>query len=312
MTTTTTTSYAEAVRRALDDLPAAIATDLLEGLEEHLGEVGVDDPSALAELLGPPERYAAELRASAGLPPRTVASVGAPPPTTTAPAAPERASRPWAGVTIGARPLARTACLVVVVGALFGISLASGFVRMPTIATIALGTGAGLAVLLWLGRSAGFAPPWDRRFKMAAGALALAVAATLGASHRRDDRGPFPVDSPFPTVRYPVQPERPIAVPSFVGMRIEDADNLAQELRLVPTSTQAYEPGMVVRAQSVPVGAVLVPGTTIDFIAGAPGPTSPSTTIAPPMAATTPSAGSGGPATTVLPSASSPSTSTGR
>ena len=77
MTASTTTEertrYLEAVREELDDLPEEERTDLLEDLGLHLAEVsaerGADDPP-LTSLLGPPARYAAELRAAAGLPPR--------------------------------------------------------------------------------------------------------------------------------------------------------------------------------------------------------------------------------------------------
>ena len=50
MTTTTTRGYAEAVRRALDDLPPATVSDLVEGLDEHLAEVGVADLVSLFAL----------------------------------------------------------------------------------------------------------------------------------------------------------------------------------------------------------------------------------------------------------------------
>lgn len=62
--------YLAAVRAALADLTPAERDDLLEDLEGHLAEVAVDTGGELAARLGPPEAYAAELRASAGLPPR--------------------------------------------------------------------------------------------------------------------------------------------------------------------------------------------------------------------------------------------------
>jgi hypothetical protein len=60
--------YATAVRAAFADLPAPERELLLEDLEDHLEEVAAEDGGPLAERLGPPEGYAAELRASAGLP----------------------------------------------------------------------------------------------------------------------------------------------------------------------------------------------------------------------------------------------------
>jgi hypothetical protein len=70
MTATTTPqaqAYAAAVRAALADLPAAEAAGLLDGLEPHLEEVAAEGGDSLVDALGPPDRYAAELRASAGL-----------------------------------------------------------------------------------------------------------------------------------------------------------------------------------------------------------------------------------------------------
>ncbi|HVE46237.1 MAG TPA: hypothetical protein VNA57_05780 [Acidimicrobiales bacterium] len=79
-TTPTTTPEAEAylaaVRDELDDLPEEERADLLEDLALHLAELSypdnrdVDAPP-LHVRLGPPARYAAELRSAAGLPPRT-------------------------------------------------------------------------------------------------------------------------------------------------------------------------------------------------------------------------------------------------
>jgi hypothetical protein len=60
--------YASAVRAAFADLPAAERELLLEDLEDHLAEVAAEGEGPLADRLGAPEAYAAELRASAGLP----------------------------------------------------------------------------------------------------------------------------------------------------------------------------------------------------------------------------------------------------
>jgi hypothetical protein len=61
-------SYAAAVRAAFADLPGPQRELLLEDLEDHLAEVAAEAGGPLAERLGRPEAYAAELRASAGLP----------------------------------------------------------------------------------------------------------------------------------------------------------------------------------------------------------------------------------------------------
>ena len=62
--------YLDAVRAHLDDLPPDDRDELLEDLEEHLVEVAAEDDGTLEHRLGPPARYAEELRASAGLPGR--------------------------------------------------------------------------------------------------------------------------------------------------------------------------------------------------------------------------------------------------
>jgi HAAS domain-containing protein len=60
------TAYVEAVRAALSALPPATRDELLEDLPEHLAEVRADGAGSLVDRLGPPESYAAELRATAG------------------------------------------------------------------------------------------------------------------------------------------------------------------------------------------------------------------------------------------------------
>ncbi|WP_430783307.1 HAAS signaling domain-containing protein [Actinoplanes sp. G11-F43] len=68
--------YVEGVRLALAGLPAETRDELLEDLPEHLAEVLAEGGGSLEDRLGPPDVYAAELSASAGLgattaPPRT-------------------------------------------------------------------------------------------------------------------------------------------------------------------------------------------------------------------------------------------------
>jgi hypothetical protein len=64
------------VRVELDDLTPADLDDLLEDLEQHLVEVAAEAGEPLTDRLGAPESYAAELRASAGLPARHVVATG--------------------------------------------------------------------------------------------------------------------------------------------------------------------------------------------------------------------------------------------
>lgn len=60
--------YVARVRTALADLPPAARDELLEDLPEHLAEVAAEGEGPLADRLGPPAAYAAELRAAAGTP----------------------------------------------------------------------------------------------------------------------------------------------------------------------------------------------------------------------------------------------------
>jgi hypothetical protein len=74
MSTTTTLDpevvrYLDAVRAHLADLPVDERDELLEDLEAHLVEVAAESDEPLADRLGPPDAYAADLRASAGYPP---------------------------------------------------------------------------------------------------------------------------------------------------------------------------------------------------------------------------------------------------
>jgi len=61
-------AYLDALRECFADLPTAERTELLDDVAGHLAEVAAEDGRPLADRLGPPEQYAAELRAAAGLP----------------------------------------------------------------------------------------------------------------------------------------------------------------------------------------------------------------------------------------------------
>ncbi|GAA1794441.1 hypothetical protein GCM10009682_15260 [Luedemannella flava] len=71
LTSTEISDYLQRVRAALADLPAETREELLEDEPAHLAEVLAEGGADLAGRLGPPERYAADLRAAAGLPPAT-------------------------------------------------------------------------------------------------------------------------------------------------------------------------------------------------------------------------------------------------
>ena len=61
--------YAAAVRAAVADLGDDERAQLLDDLEAHLHEVAAESGTPLTARLGPPEAYAAELRAAYGAPP---------------------------------------------------------------------------------------------------------------------------------------------------------------------------------------------------------------------------------------------------
>jgi hypothetical protein len=61
-------AYVERLGACFADLPAAERTELLDDVAGHLAEVAAEDGRPLADRLGPPEQYAAELRVAAGLP----------------------------------------------------------------------------------------------------------------------------------------------------------------------------------------------------------------------------------------------------
>lgn len=63
-------AYGAAVRSHLDDLAPDVVEELAGGLEADLAELAAESTQTLGQRLGDPAAYAAELRASAGLPPR--------------------------------------------------------------------------------------------------------------------------------------------------------------------------------------------------------------------------------------------------
>lgn len=83
MTTSTTSrsresqAYLDGVAAALADLPEDDRADLLDELATHLDEIAAEGTSPLESRLGTPADYAAELRASAGLPARSRGRAGA-------------------------------------------------------------------------------------------------------------------------------------------------------------------------------------------------------------------------------------------
>lgn len=106
--------YLSGVRVALADLPAEVRDDLVEDLPAHFAELLDEHRGALVERLGPPEAYAAELRAAAGLDAHT------------------GARRRWAAVNddLADRMVAAARLTNAKVGAAIGYDQATDFIRL--------------------------------------------------------------------------------------------------------------------------------------------------------------------------------------
>ncbi|WP_155374212.1 HAAS signaling domain-containing protein [Catellatospora vulcania] len=206
--------YAAQVGAALSDLPEQARDDLLEDLPAHLAEVAAEieaegGGATLAERLGPPSAYAAELRATLGHPGRPGRAgvwVGR---------AVSRAQVRWNGLdrrlgpVIGYERLGEFLALLrpawwVVRGWLVAMLVAQlwrdgdGLGLLPRFEG---STVLGMMVLIafvvgsiWLGRRTAAAPPTRRRERVALrAATAVVVVFGLGLWAAADDRlmGPF-------------------------------------------------------------------------------------------------------------------------
>jgi uncharacterized membrane protein len=264
MSAVTTTSYAEAVGRWLDDLPAATSAELLEGLGEHLAEVGADDFASLVDLLGPPDSYAAELRASAGLPPRAVFARPAPQPSPVVEEHAVRATRP--SLTFGMHHAALAALVVIAAGVLVALYQSRDFIRLEVVALIALVAGVGIWALQWLVDKSKLSAHWTAAATMAVIGLALAAAATLGAAARHRDvfvTNDYPI--PATTVLGPLAGP-PVALPDFRQLPVQQAIDTARAMGLQPI-IRGDPIGVVLNQEPLP-GSVLDAGSSVLLITG--------------------------------------------
>ncbi|MDQ1424304.1 MAG: hypothetical protein QOD72_1802 [Acidimicrobiaceae bacterium] len=255
-TTTTTTGYAEAVRQALDDLPPATVTDLVEGLDEHLAEVGATNLVTLVALLGPPERYAADLRASAGLPPRPAVppSISLPPPI------PPPARHPF---TIRRRHLARVALAVIVLATLLSLAATKDTVDPLVVVAIVLAVGVGAWLLHRLARAADIPGAWANGALVVLVALTLAVAAAAGAAHPRNEFTPYPYFQATTVFGSPM--------PDLTNRPVQDAIAVLQEMGLVAVIVGQERGSTVVVSQEPAPGSYVSPGTQVRLTTGQPG-----------------------------------------
>jgi hypothetical protein len=276
MTTTTTTGYAEAVRQALDDLPPATVSELVEGLDEHLAEVGVADLVSLFALLGSPERYAADLRASAGLPPRPAARPSTPLPP---PVLPPAAARP--AFAVRGRHVARVAVAVIVLATLVSLAAAKDTVDPLVVLAIVIAVGAGALLVRWLYRVADVPARWATGALVALAGLALAVATTAGAGHPRNDHTPYPFGAPT-TVAGAVMLD-------LAGVETPMAVEIVRKMGLVAVVTGRTDAGSVIVSQEPPPGQYVSPGQQVHLITNRPDESAPSFAPIPPT--TMPSVG---------------------
>jgi hypothetical protein len=277
MTTTTTTGYAEAVRQALDDLPPATVSELVEGLDEHLAEVGVADLVSLFALLGSPERYAADLRASAGLSPRPAAPPSTPLPPPVPP--PVAASRP--GLAIRGRHVARVALAVIVLTTLVSLAAAKDTVDPLVVLAIVIAVGAGALILRWLYRVADVPARWATGALVALVALALAVATTAGAGHPRNEYTPYPFAAPTTAAG--------AVMLDLAGVETPMAVEIVRKMGLVAVVSGGTDAGSVIVSQEPPPGQYVAPGQKVRLITNRPD--EPAPTFAPMPSTTVPPVG---------------------
>lgn len=170
--------YVEQVREALSDLPLSERDELVEDLRTHLTEVAAEGPAPLSSRLGPPEDYAAELRAAA------------------APAAdqPRQTIAAWARGHAD-RLAGRLRRLDVRVGPLLGYRRATEFTRLLVPAWWVLrGYLAAMLVVTWLDRSGpiGLLPRLGGSTLVGLIILAGFVAGSIWLAHREPGLGLWP------------------------------------------------------------------------------------------------------------------------
>ena len=200
--------YARQVRAALGDLPAASLEELLEDLDEHLGEVAAEGSGPLEAQLGPPAVYAQELRRAAGLP-AWAGTARAPRGAELRDAAARLARRPEVRSVLAFLPelrpawwVARAWLALLAVGFLFGYS--SGLFPFGPVLGLPLLAGA-VVLSVRLGRRAqrGRHPDPRRRLVTVGVNAVLAVLAVvaLGVGQQRSSQ-PVYADGPSPSPAY--------------------------------------------------------------------------------------------------------------
>lgn len=224
--------YARAVRDALGDLPPEQAHAILDGLDEHLGEIVAEGAVDLEAVLGPPGTYAAELRASAGLDLEAAAALSEPPVIVDAHGENEAndvldASSPeidatTSGVGGSRRILVARAIICSALGALVVVTIRSSSPLNALEIVLAAGAvGALWWALLAAGRRAELAEPWASRLPLALSAAAVLVAVLFGGHLARPGTEYVYFENPAST--FPAGADGLAVVPDVIGVRVADA-----------------------------------------------------------------------------------------
>jgi hypothetical protein len=204
---TAAADYANAVRAALADLPHDQVHAIVDGLDEHLAEITADGTTELAESLGPPEAYAAELRAAAGLPPVSPATGRDPltaPPAESARVADHIEPPPLDPDANGGQerwvPATRIALgAVAALLAIVVIRVSDPLNGVEVVAGAAI-IGAAWWTLRWASTRARLPESWAARVPLALGAAAIVGAVLLGGELAGSQRDVVYIDNPEATV----------------------------------------------------------------------------------------------------------------
>ena len=242
-------TYAAAVRAALDDLPDAAKRTVLDGLDDHLAEIVAEGDANLNDILGPPARYAAELRATAGFPSVTnplassqpdVPRQWPPPPAPSAVPAPTAVPAPIprsdALVNRARVWLARSYLGLVgllIVGLLIANAMNLDGRKVVLAALI-------VAALWWVGRRAvdesRLPETWKRRGQAGAGGAALIGAVMIGGQLSETAVTYYSTDTLTPFATY---------APDATAITVDPVPSTAL-FATVPVTLGVVQPGLIV------------------------------------------------------------------
>ena len=216
-------AYAAAVRQQLDDLAPDVVEELSGGLEADLAELAAESDTPLAQRLGDPAAYAAELRASAELPPRTTPRAGA---THSLAAELARAREQWAQTS---QALSRTAWWGPVSGAVTSLRPAWWLLRAWVALQLLQLMGVGIA---------GALPDGPVGWTILLGLMAGSVA--LGRGWLRGNQ----------LVRWGVVVGNVVAV-LLLPAALDEVTYGASPVLAEPVYMESYQPGLVLDGQPI-------------------------------------------------------------